>query len=185
MASTTLYCASLLSAALLLGACGPAIGEYGFSARSVTVQPGYQMVLASLRQDLTLSRAATEALENGVALTLRVEMELRDSRTLTLLADDFQRFEIRYLPLSEHYELRGPGAGDSRTYPRLRHVLGALSSLRLNLDTGALAPGEYEFRVRTRIENARLPAPMRLPALFSARWRHDSEWSTWPFRIGV
>jgi hypothetical protein len=185
MASTTLLCSSLLSVGLLLGSCGPAPTEYGFIARSVTVQPGYQRVLASLRQELTLSGAAAEALENGVPLTLRIEMELRDSLTLTLLADDFQRFEIRYLPLSEHYELRGPGTDDARTYPRLRHVIAALSSLQLNLGTGALAPGEYEFRVRTRLENARLPAPMRLPALFSARWRHDSEWSTWPFTIGV
>lgn len=183
--SITLFCASLLSAGLVLGGCDRSGSDFGFTARSVTLQPGYQQVLASLQQELVLSTNAVEALDHGVPLTLRIEMELRDSLTLTLLAEDVQRFEIRYLPLSEHYELRGPGQEEVRNYPRLRHVLAALSSIRLDLVTGALAPGDYEFRIRTRLDNGRLPAPMRLPALFSARWHHDSEWSTWPFKTGI
>ena len=159
--------------------------DYGFKIDSVTLQPAYQKILASFSQELKLSRDAVEALHNGVPLTVRLEMELRDSTTLTLLADDIRRFEIRYLPLSQNYELRAPGDGSAQNFPRLRHVLSELSSVNITLGTGALAPGRYEFRTRIRLENGRLPAPMRLPALFSAQWRHDSEWSTWPFDISV
>ena len=33
------------------------------------------------------------------------------------------------------------------------------------------------------IDTRGLPAPMRLPALLSAGWQHQSEWSAWPFEI--
>jgi hypothetical protein len=171
--------------AVALTGCGRTQLDYGFRIDTVTLQPGYQKILASFSQQLKLSRDAMEALENGVPLTVRMEMELRDSTTLTLLADDIRRFEIRYLPLSQRYELTAPGDGGTRSFPRLRHVLSALSSVNLTLGTGALAPGNYEFRTRIRLENGRLPAPMRLPALLSDQWQHDSEWSTWPFDISV
>ena len=169
----------------LLAGCSESESDYGFRIESVALQPAHQRIEASFTQALKLSEEAREALDHGVALTVRVEMELRDAITLTLLADDIRRFEIRYLPLSQHYELSTPGDGTVRNYPRLRHVLNALSRVEFELATGALAPGSYEFRSRVRLENGRLPAPMRLPALFSAQWQHDSEWSTWPFEIRV
>lgn len=175
---------SLLSL-LLLAACVPADEGYGFRINQVRLTPGYQVLVAEYEQSLVLSREAIEALEHGVPLTLRVEMELRDAHTLTLLSDSFLRYEIRYMPLLQQYRLGSPDGGTPRTFPRLRHVLAALSELKLDLKTSPLAPGEYEFRARTRLENARLPAPMRLPTRFSAQWQHDSEWSTWPFEISV
>lgn len=178
-------CASVLSLFLALGGCTEPTGAYGFRIDAVQLRPGYQQIGAAFNQQLRLSGEAVQALQNGVPLTVRLDMELRDSDTLTRLADDSHRFEIRYLPLSQHYQLTGPVAERVRTFPRLRHVLAALSSVELTLGTGALAPGRYELRTRTSLENSRLPAPMRLPALFSKQWRHDTEWSTWPFEISV
>lgn len=185
MASITPLFASLCSAAVLLCACAQPADDYGFRIREVLLKPGYQKISARYRQDLVLSRDAVEALEHGVPLTVQLQMELRDANTLTLLADESHRFVIRYRPLVQRYEISGPGAGNPRTYPRLRHVLKELATIDLELKTGPLVPGKYEFRGRTRLENTRLPAPMRLPALFSNQWRHDSEWSTWPFEIGA
>jgi hypothetical protein len=185
MASITLSCASLLSCALLVSACTQADGDYGFRIQQVHIQPAYQGLATRYEQELSLSGEAEEALEHGVPLTVQIDMELRDSLTLTLLTDHSQRFEIRYLPLSQHYRLTGLDDGSERTFPRLRHALGALGRLELDFSTGPLAPGAYEFRVRTRIDNSRLPAPMQLPARFSSQWQHDSEWSTWPFEINA
>ena len=42
-----------------------------------------------------------------------------------------------------------------------------------------------KLRTRLRLDESRLPAPMRLPTWFSAQWQHDSEWSTWPFEISA
>ena len=175
---------SLLSI-LLLTACTRADDGYGFSIDQVRITPGYQVLVANCDQDLVLSREAIEALENGVPLTVRIELELRDANTLTLLSDSFVRYEIRYMPLLQQYLLAGPGGQAPRSFPRLRHVLAALSELNLDLKTSPLAPGSYEFRARTRLETARLPAPMRLPTRFSGQWQHDSGWSTWPFEINA
>jgi len=170
---------------VLLSACAQPADGYGFRILTVDIKPGYQKIATRYQQQLSLSREAARALENGVPLTIQMDMELRDSMTLTLLADDSRRYEIRFKPLSQHYELTGPGQDDIRTFPRLRHVMSELASMNLDFRTGPLAPGNYEFRTRTRLENASLPAPMHLPALFSPDWQHDSEWTTWPFEISA
>jgi len=178
-------CASIASAVLLLAGCVQSSGDYGFRILDVQIRPAYQRLSTRYTQELTLSGEAVEALEHGVPLTVQLDMELRDSQTLTLLADQTRRFEIRYLPLTQTYRLSGLDDGSQQDFPRLRHALGDLSRLDLDFSTGPLAPGLYEFRVRTRIDERRLPAPMRLPARFSAQWQHDSEWTTWPFEISA
>ena len=185
MASITPLFASLFSIAVLLSGCAKAGSDYGFHIKDVRVSSGYQKVLARFQQDLSLSREAIDALEKGVPLTVLLDMELRDSITLTLLADDSRHYEISFKPLSQVYQLKGPAAGDIKNFPRLRHVMNELASIRVDFATGPLAPGPYEFRSRIRLDNARLPAPMHLPALFSSQWKHDSEWSTWPFEINA
>lgn len=178
-------CAALASAALLLSACQPSRGDFGFEIASVSLSPGYQVIHADFRQQLQFSREAAEALEHGVPLTISIDLELRDAANLTLLASHEHQYTIRFRPLSQHFELSGPGDEPPRTFPRLRHALAELAELRLRLDTGALAPGSYEFRSRTRLDNHSLPAPMRLPVMMSAQWRHDSGWSTWPFTVSA
>lgn len=177
--------ASALSCTLLLAACVQATGDYGFRILEVQIRPGYQRLTTRYTQELALSQEAIEALEHGVPLTVQLDMELRESLTLTLLANQTRRFEIRYLPLTQTYRLAGLDDGSRQDFPRLRHALGALGRLDLEFASGPLAPGQYEFRARTRIDERRLPAPMRLPAQFSAQWQHDSEWTTWPFEINA
>jgi hypothetical protein len=178
-------CASLLSLALVLTGCGKPSGDFGFSIEAVDLEIGYQRVSARLEQQLSLSPEAAQALEHGVPLTVAIDLELRDAATLTLLNDRQYLFVIRYLPLSRHYQLTTIAAGDIQTFPRLRHALAALASLELEFPTGALAPGSYEIRARTRLDKDRMPAPMRLPPLLSGQWQHRSEWSTWPFDISA
>ena len=185
MVSFTRCFASLISSAMLLAACVQAEGDYGFRIQKVAVSTGYRALNARIDQQLSVSEAARSALEHGVPLTVQLEVELRDARSLTLLFDDSRRFEIRYLPMLEDYQLIDLHSGTHQAFPRLRHVLRALGDLDVELKTGPLGPGQYELRARSRIENARLPAPMRLPARFSPQWQHQSEWSTWPFEIGV
>jgi hypothetical protein len=178
-------CTSWLSLALLIGGCVQGSGDYGFRILEVQIRPGYQRLSTRYTQELSLSAEAVEALEHGVPLTLQLDMELRESHTLTLLADESRRYQIRYLPLTQTYRLNSLADGSQQDFPRLRHALGVLSRLDLDFATGPLAPGHYEFRVRTRLDERRLPAPMRLPARFSDQWQHDSEWSTWPFEINA
>lgn len=144
----------------------------------------------TLNQGLKLSEPARHAMRNGVPLVLRVGYELRGE---TVLLTGQRVYELRYLPMSERFQLSGPvdGAGTAmedqtvRTWPRLRHALRYLSRLTLDIPTPALPAGEYELRTRVWLDRASLPSPLQLPSMVNRDWRHDSEWSRWPFRINA
>ena len=181
------FYASLLSMTVLfLAACGqePAV-SYGFTINKVSVNRGYQALNVNLQQDLVLSQQAREAMEHGVTLTVMLEMELRNDNNMIVMRRDARRFQLRYLPLSERYQLSDDQTDQMQSFSRLRHMLAKIDVLNLQLETGPLPPGSYELRTRIRLDETLLPAPMQLPAWFSPEWRHDSEWSTWPFKISV
>jgi hypothetical protein len=170
---------------LLLGGagCEPEGPPYGFEMLSVRVEPRTNTVHAQTNGRMRLSGLAKQALENGIPLFIEVVTEVRDAGGGGVYAKHDLRQEIRYLPLSERYQIQTDDGRETRTYPRLRHVLAELSRVQVDLETGALAPGPYEFRVRVRLDRTSLPAPMQLPALLLGNWRHDTGWSAWPFEI--
>ena len=137
---------------------------------------------ASVRvtQTVNLSASAREALRNGVPITLRIDVALHRGNDSAAAVRDAHRYEIRYLPLSEHYQLAGPGERILGTYPRLRHALAELQRVEVPLATDIAPSTIASVRVRTRLDPHRLPAPMRLPALVNPDWRVDSGWRQWP-----
>lgn len=172
---------------LVLSSCqGNPTGQ-GFEVRDVTVRQSARRIDVNVSQNVKLGSPARTALSNGVPLVVRIDTEVRDSRSLTLLSTQQNRMEIRYLPLSERYQLRDnledPETG--RTFPRLRHVIAELRRLKLSMPTGPLAPGDYEFRIRIRIDRSSLPMPIQLPSVLMREWRHDSNWSQWPFKVSA
>ena len=181
------FCVSLLSLAVfVLAGCGQRQAlDYTFAIKSVTVRPAYQSLNVRLQQELGLSSQAREALEHGVTLTIRLEMELRNDNYMIVARRDARRFQLRYLPLSERYQFSEEETGELKTFSRLRHMLAALDDFTVQLSTGPLPSGSYELRTRISLDESRLPTPMQLPAWFSSQWRHDSEWSVWPFKVSA
>lgn len=181
------FCTSLLLslAVLLTSGCGLVGGPTRFEAYEVEVAARGPRVQATVGHKLQLSRAARRALHNGVPLVLRLNLELQGANEVAPAATRQETFEIRYLPMSERYELLSPERGERRTYPRLRHVLHRLSRIDVAFDDLVLPDGPYEARTRLRLDRASLPAPMQLPSVVYRTWRHDSEWSRWPFRISA
>jgi hypothetical protein len=169
----------------LAGCDRPVAADYGFSINDVTVRAAYQSVNVNMQQSLELSEQAREALEHGVTLTINLELELRNNANLIVAQQDTRRYQLRYLPLNQRYQLTDDNTGELRVFSRLRHLYAALGDLDVRLDTGPLPSGGYELRTRLRLDESRLPAPMRLPTWFSAQWQHDSEWSTWSFEISA
>jgi hypothetical protein len=178
---------SLLSlAALLLAGCGKQSDiDYGFSIDKVSVNRAYQALSVNLQQTLVLSQQAREALEHGVALTIMLELELRNDNNMIVKRRDVRRYQLSYLPLSERYQLSEEASDELKSFSRLRHMLAEIDVLNVQLSTGPLPPGSYELRTRTRLDESLLPAPMQLPAWLSSEWQHDSEWSVWPFKVSV
>jgi hypothetical protein len=181
------FCASLLSiAVLVLAGCGQREAlDYAFTIKNVTIRPAYQSLDVHLQQDLELSSQAREALEHGVTLTIRLEMELRNDNNMIVARRDARRFQLRYLPLSERYQFSEEKTGELKAFSRLRHMLAAMDDFDVQLSTGPLPSGSYELRTRISLDETRLPTPMQLPAWFSSQWQHDSEWSVWPFKVSA
>ncbi|MBT8071121.1 MAG: DUF4390 domain-containing protein [Xanthomonadales bacterium] len=181
------FYASLISLAVLVVAgCGRQDAlDYGFVIRNVLISPAYQSLNIRLQQNLELSQQAREALEHGVTLSIRLEMELRNDNNMIVARRDVRHFYLRYLPLIERYQLSEEETGDLQSFSRLRHLLAVIDELNVQLSTGPLPTGSYELRTRIRLDESRLPTPMQLPAWFSRQWQHDSEWSVWPFEISA
>jgi hypothetical protein len=168
---------------LAMTGCGSqAVGNH-FELNQVAANWSDGYLNATLHQTLTLSREAREALVHGVPLTVQTELIIRNAGDGTRRKRNLESYEIRYLPLSEHYQLTPANAGEVKTFRRLRHLLADLSIVSLTFPAGGLAAGEYELLVRTHLDQRKIPPSMRLPVLFSSEWRHDSDWSAWPLYI--
>ena len=116
-------------------------------------------------------------------LTISLDMELRNDTNMIAAKRDSRRFSLRYLSLSERYQVTEEETGELQVFPRLRHLLAAFDNLNVQLPTGPLPAGDYHLRTRIRLDERRLPAPMQLPAWLSSQWQHDSEWSVWPLTV--
>jgi hypothetical protein len=173
----------LLVVALALTACTDPATDGRFELRRIEATWTNGWVDVTCEQQLSLSNEARNALTHGVPLTIQLELLLRNSGSQTRVGNETYNYEIRYLPLSDHYQLSLAGANTVRTFPRLRHVLAELSSLDVSFETGVLPAGDYELLARSRLNQQRMPPPMRLPVLLSSKWRHDSSWSSWPLEI--
>ena len=180
-------CAKFLSILLiLLAGCGQQDAvDYGFATENVSITPSYQALNIRLQQELRLSQQAQEALEHGVTLIIMLELELHNDNNMMVVRQENRHFQLRYLPLSERYQLLEEETDDLRAFSRLRHLLASIDDLNVQMTTGPLLPGDYELRTRIHLDESRLPTPMQLPAWFSPQWRHDSEWSVWPFEISA
>ena len=174
--------ASLVALVLISGCSDPAANER-FELTRVEAAWSNGKVDVSFEQDLALSNEARDALIHGVPLTISLMLSLRNTATQVRVATESNSYEIRYLPLSDHYQLSNAKDSKVKTFPRLRHVLADLSELKFSFETGVLPSGNYELLARTRLAQESMPPPMRLPVLLSARWHHDSSWSSWPLEI--
>lgn len=174
-----------LLAAIVLAGCGQEPQGYGFAIENASVTRGYQSLAVRLKPDMRLSGDALAALQHGVTLIIRLDMELRNDNNMIVVRRDTRRFKLRYLPLSERYQLEEKDQDKLLTFSRLRHVYAAIGDMNIKLETGPLPPGNYELRTRIQLDESLLPGPMQLPAMFSSQWRHDSEWSVWPFKVSV
>ena len=170
--------------ALLLGGCSGQSVETRFKINHLDSHWASGHIAINCEQTLQLSAEARNALEHGVPLTIEVEVILRDLATTTRIDDVTSRYELRYLPLSEHYRVSGAGPHEIANFPRLRHALAKLSRLELSMEVGTLPGGEYELLARSRLVHGEMPPPMRLPALFDPDWKHASAWISSPLTIG-
>jgi hypothetical protein len=188
MDSITLFCTKkhklkpwiIIPVSLILVACAEDKTNFGIHLVAVETRTTRGMFIISIHQDLILSREARNALRHGVPLTIQTELVLRDSGSNRKLKQTQQEFEIRFLPLSDRYQLTSSERQKVSTYPRLRHALAELATVEFSFPGSEMTVDDMEIRARSFLQKQRMPPPMRLPAWFSSQWRHDSGWVSWP-----
>ena len=136
--------------------------------------------------DYDLSTVTKEALNNGVPLTIQMQMQVLRRREWLwdeTIADIQQRYRLEYHALARQYLVTNLNNGELHSYPSREsaiEVLGRVRDFPL-LDKSLLrSGGQYYGRMRVRLDIEDLPAPLRPVAYLSADWRLTSAWYTWP-----
>jgi len=160
------------------------------SAQTFTVQNAKtELVDKVYRLDASLkyrfSPDALDALENGVTLILALDIEVLKPRRYMWdeeVANLEQRYEIRYLALTDQYLLHNKNSGSQFVYSTLNEALTTLETIDSLpiIDAHLLDDDEhYMVQVRSRLDFDSLPAPLRLKAYFSNDWWLTSGWHSW------
>lgn len=176
----------LLLVLVLLLATGGGVRAAGFEVIGAATRLEGGVYLLDARIEYHFSRAALDALQNGVPLTVRIDMEVRRRRpwlwdeTVYKLA---QRWRLEYHSLSRQYLATNLNSGERQGFPSRIIALQAMGRIRNFplLDRTLLTPdARYEGALRARLDIDALPAPLRLFAYLSEDWRLTSAWYTWP-----
>jgi uncharacterized protein DUF4390 len=135
--------------------------------------------------DYRLSSEARDALQSGVPLTIRLEVELLNNRRLWWDNEDAalrQLYQLEYHALSERYTVQNVNSGDQASFSTLflaLSYLGRVNHLPI-LDATLLDPGRsYDIRVRAVLDVEQFPGPLRLLAFWRRDWSLGSDWYRW------
>jgi hypothetical protein len=172
--------------ALLLGGVVPASAEEGLSVEQVETRLVDNVYIMSATLDYRFSAAALEALENGVPLTILVQIQVRRAGAWLWedsLSDVQLRYAIRYKPLSERYEVSRLPGSEGRSFVSREAAIRALGEIKdLSLiAVESLDPqAEYEVQIRASLDIEELPLPLRPMAYLRPSWSLSSGWTKWP-----
>lgn len=159
--------------------------DTGFEIRYAGTHIDDGMLVLDAQISYQLSPAATEALQNGVALFIIIDVELIRPRKWYLdktVAEFEHHFKIERHALSGQYLFTNLATGERRRFESMEEMLarlGAITGLRV-VDSAQLnsAPA-YNGRIRARLDIEALPTPLRPMAYLSKKWRLTSPWYHW------
>ncbi len=134
---------------------------------------------------LNLSDDAINALENGLPLTVELQIEIIKHRSWWLdkqAAYLEQRYQISYHELTRRFIVTNLNSGDQKSYSTYREAiidLGQVSDLPI-LDEKLLDPGaRYNVRMRAVLDVKSFPGPLQLIASLFKGWDLSSDWYQW------
>jgi len=140
-----------------------------------------------VRLDLALAQAAQQAFEEGVPLTLSLEVEASVERRLLLDEDVVsmtREWQLAYDAIAERFVVTDRATGAHVSHATLAEALEALSRISgiTIADTATLPEGQrFDMRVRATVEIGDLPAAVRM-LLFWKSWSRTTEWYAWKVR---
>lgn len=165
--------------------------EAGFDIRNArtTLVDGVFFLDADI--SFVFSEEALEAIENGVPVTIVLEMQILRERGLIWdnlwwdkeIASVQAKLRIETRPLSKTYLVRNLNSGETRVYASFDELVEGLGRIRNFplLDEHLLGDEDDVYlRLRALLDIESLPSPMRPWAYLSSWWRLESDWYEWP-----
>lgn len=173
---------------LLLWLAIPLARADDFAIHKVETHLSEQVYVMDAQVDYTFSSRALEALDSGVPLTLRMDIEVQRKRGWlpdVTIATLEQFYQIKYHALSQTYLVRNLNSGAVYSYLTQQEAIESLGKLHNFplLDAKLIAPGErYEIEMRIALDIDSLPSPLKLIAYVTPGWHLSSDWSAWSLK---
>jgi Domain of unknown function (DUF4390) len=154
--------------------------------RTAYVQLVEGVYLLNARLQLPLSNKVRAALNDGVPLSLIVELEVSRARHYWLdesVASLRQEYQLQYQAVSERYVVRNMNSGQQASFPDLDSALDQMarvSSVPV-LDEALIRKGyRHEFSLRATLNLGDMPDTLRVLMFWTNDYHRVSEWYTWP-----
>ncbi len=164
--------------------------EAGFDIHNARTRLVDGVYLLDADISFVFSEEALEAIENGVPVTIILEMQVLRQRGLIWdnlwwdkeIAQLEGKLRIETRPLSKTYLVRNLNSGEMQVFASFSELLVGLGKIRdfPLLDEYLLGDeGRYYLRLRALLDIESLPSPLRPWAYLSALWRLESDWYQW------
>lgn len=154
---------------------------------TLALQDGY--LVANTRFAIQLNPTLSDALDEGVPLTFRLQFHLSRPRLYAWwrqFSEGFdptaeQLYKLSFHALTQTYRV-SIGGTLYKTYPSLNDALAAMGSIRSwrvlsKAGVGKSRLGEFAGEVRLMLDISQLPRPFQLSALGATDWKLESDWA--------
>ena len=163
----------------------PAAAEPGFRVRNAEVRVDNGIYFLEAKILFHFSAESVEAMDNGVTLTVLIDVEVFRQRALwdRKILSRQSRFHVGVHALSKKYLMKNLDTGETHTYRSVEEMAAALGNIRrlpLFAAAGLETEHSYTARVRARLDIEALPSPLRPLAYVSQAWRLASDWYELP-----
>ncbi|MCU7938022.1 MAG: DUF4390 domain-containing protein [gamma proteobacterium symbiont of Bathyaustriella thionipta] len=126
-----------------------------------------------------------EALENGIPLTIAVEVQVLRERPWwrnLIIKSSIQLFELRYHPLTNVHEVKNIATDERYSFNSRQDAMAVLGTIRgaFLIEQKELNKNrQYSVQMRILLDISHLPAALRQVASLSSSWRLESTWYRW------
>ncbi len=157
-----------------------------FLVNSVTTYTKEGDILIDANLTMNFTRQVVEALENGIPLTIAVEVQVYRKRPWwrnIIVKESMQLFELRYHPLTDVHVVTNLANNEHYSFNSREEALAVLGTIRGAhlIKRKKLSSGEHYFvRIHTFLDINHLPPALRQIAALSSAWRLESSWFQWP-----
>ncbi len=157
-----------------------------FGINNASAELSETQLNAQANFSLRLNNAVTEALHNGIPVTLTTLLSLSSKRRLLWnknIANWQQKHQISYHSLTDRYQLKSTLNDETLSFASVREVLDKVEAYRLQTDvlrqTMPKSSRGYQLKLMVKLDIESLPPALRIVAYASPSWRLKSKTCTW------